>query len=174
MGNPPRHTVVIARVRRPHGIRGKLLVEDLTGGAFAPKQGSELGFDLETGYETIKLAKIKNIPGGYIYSLEGYTHREQIDSFRNVYIAVEEDELPETDTDEYYYFELIGLPVGAWGDTEPGFWTYAARDPIATLLVAQRQFQIANQLIEPYRRVLLLRVDRTAGLRRFRCADRRS
>ena len=111
MGNPPRHTVVIARVRRPHGIRGKLLVEDLTGGAFAPKQGSELGFDLETGYETIKLAKIKNIPGGYIYSLEGYTHREQIDSFRNVYIAVEEDELPETDTDEYYYFELIGLPV---------------------------------------------------------------
>ena len=35
------------------------------------------------------------------------------------------------------YGELIGLPAEAWEDMEPGFWQYAARDPIATLMVAQ-------------------------------------
>lgn len=111
MGNPPRQNVVIARVRRPHGIRGKLLVEDLTGGAFAPEQGTELGFGFDTGLESIKLAKIKGIPGGYIYTLEGYSRREQVENFRNVYIEVDVNELPEIDSDEFYYFELIGLPV---------------------------------------------------------------
>ncbi len=111
MGNPPRQNVIIARVRRPHGIRGKLLVEDLTGGAFAPEQGAVLGFVLEAGYETIKLAKIKEVPGGHIYSLEGYSRREQVEGFRRVDIEVAIEELPETDSGEYYYFELIGLPV---------------------------------------------------------------
>ncbi len=111
MGNPPRQKVVIARVRRPHGIRGKLLVEDLTGGAFAPEQGTELSFNLDTGREIINLAKIKDIPGGYIYTLEGYSRREEVENFRNVYIEIDVAELPEIDSDEFYYFELIGLPV---------------------------------------------------------------
>ncbi len=53
------------------------------------------------------------------------------------------------------YAELIGLPTAAWRNTELGFWTYAACDPIATLRVARRQFQIANELIAPYRNELL-------------------
>lgn len=113
MGNPPRQKVVIARVRRPHGIRGKLLVEDLTGGAFAPEQGAELDFDLETGNKKIELAKIKEVPGGYIYSLAGYTKREQVENFRNAFIEVDIESLPEVEVDEFYYFELIGLPVYA-------------------------------------------------------------
>ena len=35
-------------------------------------------------------------------------------------------------------------------DTEPGFWQYAAKDPVATLLVAQAQFEIAQELIESH------------------------
>ena len=111
MGNPRRDMVIIARVRRPHGIRGQLPVEDLTGWAFSPEQGSEPSFDLKTGPKTIKLAKIKEVPRGHIYSLEGYTRREQVDAFRGVYIEIEKTELPKTEDDEYYYFDLIGLPV---------------------------------------------------------------
>ncbi|MCE9552871.1 MAG: hypothetical protein K8T91_05785 [Planctomycetes bacterium] len=69
------------------------------------------------------------------------------------------------DKDDPYrlrYGELIGLPVAAWPATEPGFWHYAARDPVATLLVAQRQFQITQQLIAPYGTALL-----PDALRRF-------
>lgn len=70
--------------------------------------------------------------------------------------------LDKSDPFRLRYGELIGLSTAAWKDTEPGFWMYAARDPIATLLVAQRQFQIASQLIEPYRSELL-----PDALRRF-------
>jgi len=60
------------------------------------------------------------------------------------------------------YGELIGLPESSWCKTDPGFWQYAAKDPIATLQVVQRQFQIAQELIEPYRGDLL-----PDALRRF-------
>jgi hypothetical protein len=60
------------------------------------------------------------------------------------------------------YSELIGLSVADWSRTEPGFWNYAAADPVATLLVAQRQFQIAAELIEPHKAQLL-----PDALRRF-------
>ena len=53
------------------------------------------------------------------------------------------------------YAELIGLSVSDWQNTAPGFWQYGGKDPIATLLVAQRQFQIAAELIEPHRSQLL-------------------
>ncbi|MCP4229625.1 MAG: 16S rRNA processing protein RimM [bacterium] len=111
MGNPSRQSVVIARVRRPHGIRGKLLVEDLTGGAFVPQPGSKLAFGLAAGEKTITLAKIKAVPQGYIYSLDGYRKRDDVEDFRSVYIEVSRDTLPELPSGEYYYFELIGLPV---------------------------------------------------------------
>ena len=53
------------------------------------------------------------------------------------------------------YGELIGLPAAAWPDTQPGFWTYAACDPIATLQVCQAQARIAAELIAPYQAELL-------------------
>jgi len=60
-------------------------------------------------------------------------------------------QLDKSDPYRLRYGELIGLAVTAWPDVEQGFWTYAACDPIATLKVAQRQFQIAQELIAPYR-----------------------
>jgi hypothetical protein len=33
------------------------------------------------------------------------------------------------------YGELIGIPSAAWRTTDPGFWAYAVKDPIATLQV---------------------------------------
>ena len=71
-------------------------------------------------------------------------------------------QLNKSDPYRLRYGELIGLPASAWADTELGFWTYAACDPIATLLVAQRQFAIASELIEPHRDQLL-----PEALRRF-------
>lgn len=64
-------------------------------------------------------------------------------------------QLDKSDPYRLRYGELIGLPSSAWPQTEPGFWTYAAADPIATLQVAQRQFAIARELIEPHRDHLL-------------------
>ena len=61
------------------------------------------------------------------------------------------------------YGELLGLSVADWMETEIGFWTYAGCDPVATLKVAQRQFQIANELIAPYRGELLPDAQRRFG-----------
>lgn len=53
------------------------------------------------------------------------------------------------------YGELVGRQPEEWIGTEQGFWTYAAADPVATLAVAQKQFAIADKLIDPYRGELL-------------------
>ena len=60
-----------------------------------------------------------------------------------------------TDPYRLRYGELIGRPVTDWEKVEPGFWSYAACDPIATLWVAQRQIEIAHELIEPFHKQLL-------------------
>jgi hypothetical protein len=61
------------------------------------------------------------------------------------------------------YGELIDMPATEWPDTELGFWTYAAADPIATLQLAQRQCAISRDLIDPYRSELLSDVVRRFG-----------
>jgi DNA polymerase I-like protein with 3'-5' exonuclease and polymerase domains len=61
------------------------------------------------------------------------------------------------------YGELIEPSAFAWRNVEPGFWKYAAKDPIATLQVAQRQFQISQQQIQPYASKLLPDASRRFG-----------
>ena len=61
------------------------------------------------------------------------------------------------------YGELLDMSATAWQNTDPGFWKYAAKDPIATLQVAQRQFQRAQELIAPYSGELLPNAQRRFG-----------
>jgi hypothetical protein len=71
----------------------------------------------------------------------------------------------ELDKDDPYrlrYGELIGLSGTSWESVDPGFWRYAAKDPVATLQVCQRQFQISHELIQPRRSQLL-----PGAIRRF-------
>ena len=72
-------------------------------------------------------------------------------------------ELNKADPYRLRYGELIGLSAADWCNTEQGFWTYAAKDPIATLKVAQQQFQIAQELIQHYRSELLPDAQRRFG-----------
>ncbi len=71
-------------------------------------------------------------------------------------------QLDKSDPYRLRYGELIGLSTADWPQTERGFWTYAAGDPVATLAVCQAQAHIARALIEPYASELL-----PDSLRRF-------
>jgi len=53
------------------------------------------------------------------------------------------------------YAELIGVPVADWPAVEPGFFTYACKDPVATFQVMRVEAKIAQELIEPYEGELL-------------------
>lgn len=72
-------------------------------------------------------------------------------------------QLQKNDPYRVRYGELIGLSPADWPTVDPGFWYYAAKDPIATLLVAKRQFQLARQLIEPHQEQLLPNAVRRFG-----------
>ena len=58
--------------------------------------------------------------------------------------------------------EILDISETFWKNIDPGYWQYAAKDPIATLQVIQRQITIAQELINPYRGELL-----PDALRRF-------
>lgn len=53
------------------------------------------------------------------------------------------------------YAELLGLTAEQWRDQPAGFFSYAAKDPIATLLVFQQQISRARALIQPHKQQLL-------------------
>jgi hypothetical protein len=72
-------------------------------------------------------------------------------------------ELDKQDPYRMRYGELIGLRAEQWDDVEPGFWQYACKDPIATLLVMKQLERRAAKLIAPWKQHLLPDAKRRFG-----------
>lgn len=108
--------VVVARVGRPHGIRGEVSVEvrtDDPDGRLAP--GTTLRTEPATaGPLTIADAWVHS--GRLLLRFEGYDGRGAVEGLRNVLLVADVDpaERPE-DPEEYYDHQLVGLAVRTVG-----------------------------------------------------------
>jgi len=107
--------VPIGRIRRPHGLRGEVVVEDYAEGTYTPPPGQAV--TLGRGEECLpaKIASWRPAAAGIIARFEGCVDRHGAELLRDHVVSVPRGDLPPLDEDEFYHFELIGLPV--W-DTE--------------------------------------------------------
>ncbi len=103
--------VIIGRLRKPHGIRGEMVLEVLTD---HPEQRFRPGAVIFVGprHVPLTLRSVRPFGQGLLVAFEGHPDRSAVEIFRNqwVTIPVEEVAAPE-DEDEYYDFEVLGLPV---------------------------------------------------------------
>ena len=104
--------VVVARIGRPHGIRGEVSVEVRTDdpeGRLAP--GATVATEPATaGPLTISAGRVHS--GRLLLTFEGVTDRTAAEGLRGVLLVadVDPDERP-VDPDEFYDHQLEGLPV---------------------------------------------------------------
>jgi 16S rRNA processing protein RimM len=92
--------VPIGKVGKPHGIDGAFFIEQPSSDDRWWKVGSRF---LAGGAE-VEVVAARRSSGRPIVKLDRHVERGAL-------IEVERDALPPTDEDEYYAFELVGLPV---------------------------------------------------------------
>lgn len=101
--------LAVGKLRRPHGVRGEILMDLLTDFPERLKPGAELYI----GREKLRLQLLdsRSHQGGLLVRFAGYTDREQIGEFRNQIVFVNAEDSPALPEGEYYHHQLVGLQV---------------------------------------------------------------
>lgn len=101
--------LAVGKLRRPHGVRGEMVMEVLTDfpERFQP------GAVVYVGPRRLPLTIRSVCPfhDMLLIAFEGYHDRDQVGIFRNQLVTVPASEAPPLPEDEYYYHELLGLRV---------------------------------------------------------------
>lgn len=104
-----KNPVCLAEITSPHGIRGAVKIKTFT-------EYSEDLFE----YKTLRdgsgnIFKLKLFAPKHndllVVTVNGVTDRDGAESLRGTQLYVDRSELPETDADEFYYEDLVGLIV---------------------------------------------------------------
>jgi 16S rRNA processing protein RimM len=111
-GSPERGEpvfVALGFLRRTHGIRGELVMDILTDfpERLRPNRPVFLGED----HTPHRLGTVRQANKVMLVSIKGFTNPEEAARFRNTYVYVRSDNLPQLPQDAYYYHELMGIAV---------------------------------------------------------------
>ncbi len=101
--------VLVGRIRRPHGVRGELLVEVVSEapGRLAP--GSELWLETADGAgRAVTVAANRPHPRGALLFFEGFADRDAVESLRGAVLETDRRSVTPAPAGAYYYFELAG------------------------------------------------------------------
>lgn len=101
--------LVVGLLRRPHGVRGEIMVEIITDFPERLKVGET--FYLGDDYMPVTIATRRMHNKGILLSFEGINDRDEIGAHRQKYLYVDLNDWPPLPEGEYYDFELIGLEV---------------------------------------------------------------
>jgi 16S rRNA processing protein RimM len=107
--------VCVARIGAAHGVRGQVKLWTFTEDPFAVTRYGVLSS--KDGARQFEVTQARKAKGFLVATLKGVTSRNEAERLNGVELYVSRDRLPETDADEYYHADLIGLAaVTAAGD----------------------------------------------------------
>lgn len=114
-GEGDRTFTVVGRVRRPHGIRGELVVETFTdapGVVFAPGRrvfaGTERG-DLAADEASLQVIRSSPFKEGLIVAVRELKDRDDAERWRERWLLVPSSELAPPRENEVYLRDLVGM-----------------------------------------------------------------
>jgi 16S rRNA processing protein RimM len=171
-GSDQGEYLIVARVRRPHGIRGEVLVAvdtDRPGHVFRPGRILRLADSRgqPTG-ATVALQSARPTTGGAILRLAGIGDRNGADGLRGHTLLIAAQEAQRAGQDEVHYRDLIGLTAVA----ETGR-IGTVRDildlPTGEILVLQGEG--GREILVPYVRDIVVGVDLEARELRLRVPE---
>lgn len=103
--------VVIGRFGRVHGIKGLITIHSHT----EPRENI-LGYTgwhafINNQWQLLKLLHTEVTDKHILVQVDGYDGREQVAHLTNVEIGVHKEQLPELDSGEFYWHQLVGMSV---------------------------------------------------------------
>jgi 16S rRNA processing protein RimM len=112
VADPPTEDALIpvGVVARPHGVRGELRVHCLNPGSTLLYEVGEILLRGADGVRLVEIESARRGPkGSVLMVLSTVAGREAADALRGTELCVPRTALPETDDDEWYFVDLIGL-----------------------------------------------------------------
>ena len=105
--------VVVGRIAGPHGVSGQLRIVSYTHPAENLLRYAPWSFLRDGAWREVAACpeEAQRHDNGFLCRLDGIHDREAAAALRGVLIGVPETALPEPETDEYYWRDLIGLDV---------------------------------------------------------------
>jgi 16S rRNA processing protein RimM len=101
--------IAIGRVRKPHGIRGELVLSSMYADVLRP------GLRLVIGDRQFELLSLREAPNGCLVRLKGVLNRSEAEVLSGLAVYVPASSLPQLPDGEFYWHEVIGLRVVAAG-----------------------------------------------------------
>jgi len=131
--------VEIARVIKPHGLRGGLGVLPFSSGSQTLMSVREVRLVRADGSTELReLAEVRPMQRGFLVRLVGVEGREAAEAYRDAVVAVERAELPDLPEHEAYAFDLVGGTVLGPEGTVEGTILAVVEYPSVDALVVDR------------------------------------
>jgi 16S rRNA processing protein RimM len=102
---PPQ--ICVARIGAPHGVRGSVKLWTFTEDPLAVKRYGPLL--TKDGVRQFEVTSAREAKGHLVATLKGIATREDAERLNGIELYVAREKLPDTDEDEYYHVDLIGL-----------------------------------------------------------------
>jgi 16S rRNA processing protein RimM len=103
----PAEKICVARIGAPHGIRGAVKLWTFTEDPLAVMSYGQL--KTKDGARSFEVATAREAKDHLVATFKGVVTREDAERLNGVELYIPRDHLPETDDDEYYHADLIGL-----------------------------------------------------------------
>jgi len=102
---PPQ--ICVARIGAAHGVRGAVKLWTFTEDPLAVKHYGPL--TTKDGARQFEVTHVREAKDHLVATLKGIATREDAERLNGLELYVSREKLPETDEDEYYHADLIGL-----------------------------------------------------------------
>jgi 16S rRNA processing protein RimM len=99
--------ICVARIGAAHGVRGAVKLWTFTEDPLAVKHYSPLS--TKDGARQFEVTHVREAKDHLVATLKGVATREDAERLNGIELYIARDKLPETDEDEYYHADLIGL-----------------------------------------------------------------
>ena len=118
MSNAKTDLVVVGAILGAHGVRGDVRVKSFT--AEPQAMFDYAPFLAENGVELLDPVKARPAKDHFVVSPKSPRQKEEWDALKSTRLYVPKSALPETDEDEFYIEDLVGLDVFIGGDEKIG------------------------------------------------------
>ena len=110
--------VIVGKFRRPHGIRGEIIMTVLTDYPDLITPGITLY--IGNNYHPYTIRSIRWHGGDMLIALAELPDRTAVEIFRNIMVYMKAEDIPELPEGEYYSHQLVGMDVITDQDQELG------------------------------------------------------
>lgn len=102
--------LVVGKILNTHGLKGELKIKNLSDFDRFYK-GSKLYIEYKNNMIEVYVDSVKDYDNLILVTFKGLNDINLVEKYKNSYLWIDKLNLDKLDNDEYYYYELKGLPV---------------------------------------------------------------